>query len=265
MKYQKGNVVIIILICLLIAAFYYLATLKYQGIREEKAKQEKELKTQNKKSQQNVAIPQQLPPLQTEQLSGMAQQQVVLNDGEVLNPFDSTVQRKIQTNDQILANKPIAAPNDVAAINHLVESPNLILITPNGKELPAGTGYLKDYPINNRHGHLNIKVNNTQGKSNILVFLYHLRPYDSKPSDSRKKLSRAVYVQSGFDFDLSELQSGHYVLEWVDLSTKKAYRNKPFLIYQDNFYAYDRIFNFNNRQENKSVSAISLQAIGYSK
>lgn len=266
MKHQNGNVVIIIMICLLIGAFYYLATLKYQGIREEKAKQDTTLKDQNKTTQPSGATALQLPNLDNPHFNGMAQQSqqhVVLNEGEVLNPFDTTVQRQIQTTGQILSNKSFAAPNDVAAINNLVQSPNLILITPTGKEIPAGTGYLNDYPINNRYGHLNIKISNAQGKSNLLVFLYHLRPYDSKPSDSNKQISRAAYVQAGYEFDFSQLQSGHYLLEWVDLSTKSAYRNKPFLIYQDNFYAYDRVFNFNNRQENNSVSSISLQTLGY--
>lgn len=260
MKYQKGNVVIILLICFFIGAFYYLATLKYQSIREDKAEQAKAAKNQPQQQPNSN-----LPTLDNNQFidTAMQSQNVVLNEGEVLNPFDSTVQRNIQTGKQVLSNKTPTTTNDVAVMNNLVESPNLILIAPNGKELPYGTGYLTDYPINNGYGHLNIKINNSQGKANLLVFLYHLRPYDSRPADSNKQLSRAAYVQSGYDFDFSSLQSGHYVLEWVDLSTKKAYRNKPFLIYQDNFYAYDRVFTFRNKAENKSVSSISLQSIGY--
>lgn len=265
MNYQKGNVVIILLICLLIGAFYYLATLKYQGIREDKAQAEKLLKEKNSLAQNQTSSSPNLPPMPNQPQLSTHQQSVVLNEGEVLNPFDSTVQRNIQTNAQVLSNQPAAAANDVATLNNLVDSPNLILIAPNGKDLPAGTGYLTDYPINNRYGHLNIKINNMQGKSNILVFLYHLRSYDSKPNDSNKKISRAAYVQSGYEFDLSELQSGYYLLEWIDLSTKKAYRNKPFLIYQDNFYAYDRVFNFNNKTNGKSVNSISLQSLGYNK
>lgn len=266
MKYQNGNVVIILLICLLVGAFYYLATLKYQGIREQKAKEEKALKELNNQAHLQAVNQAQIPPLENTILPDNAQQHqqhVQLNAGEVYNPFDTTVQRTIQTNQQVLSNKSVAATNDVAALNHLVESPNLILIAPNGKEFPAGTGYLTDYPIHNRFGHLNIKINNMQGKSNIAVFLYHLRSYDSKPSDEHKQLSRAAYVQAGYEFDFTELQSGHYQLEWVDLSTKKAYRNQPFLIYQDNTYAYDRVFTFSNKSNNKAISNISLQTIGY--
>lgn len=267
MKHQNGNVVIILLICLLVGAFYYLATLKYQGIREQKAHDEKTLKELSKQAHLQAVNQPQIPPLENPTPTDTVQQHqqhVQLNAGEVYNPFETTVQRTIQTNQQVLYNKPIAAANDVAALNHLVESPNMILIAPNGKEFPAGTGYLIDYPINNRFGHLNIKINNMQGKSNIAVFLYHLRSYDSKPSDARKKLSRAAYVQAGYEFDFTELQSGHYQLEWVDLSTKKAYRNQPFLIYQDNSYAYDRVFSFSNKNNNKAISNISLQTIGYS-
>lgn len=267
MKHQNGNIVIILLICLLVGAFYYLATLKYQGIREQKAHDEKTLKELSKQAHLQAVNQPQIPPLENPTPTDTVQQHqqhVQLNAGEVYNPFETTVQRTIQTNQQVLSNKPIAAANDVAALNHLVESPNMILIAPNGKEFPAGTGYLIDYPINNRFGHLNIKINNMQGKSNIAVFLYHLRSYDSKPSDARKKLSRAAYVQAGYEFDFTELQSGHYQLEWVDLSTKKAYRNQPFLIYQDNSYAYDRVFSFSNKNNNKAISNISLQTIGYS-
>lgn len=265
MNYQKGNIVIIILICLLIGTFCYLATLKFQGIREDNAQTDKQLKQNPSLAQNlNVSAPN-LPSQPSQPNINTPQQSVVLDEGEVLNPFDSTIQRNIQTNAQVLSNQMTAAANDVAALSNLVDSPNLILIAPNGKELPAGTGYLTDYPINNRYGHLNIKINNMQGKSNILVFLYHLRSYDSKPSDSNKKISRAAYVQSGYEFDLAELQSGYYLLEWIDLSTKKAYQNKPFLIYQDNFYAYDRVFNFNNNLNGKSVNSISLQSLGYIK
>lgn len=264
MRNQKGNIVIILIIGLLVCAFYYLATLKYKTIKENEKNAEKTAELEKLQSSLASGNKPAHFPSPTTNIATAQQPAVVLGPDEVLNPFDSTVARSVQTSQQVLStNAKAAASNDVAAINGIVESPNLILIAPNGKELPIGTGYLPDYPINNMDGSLNIKINNTHGKSNLLVFLYHLRPYDSKPSDTRKTISRAIYVQGGHEFNLEQMQSGHYQLEWVDLSTKKAYRNKPFMIYQDNKYAYDRVFNFSNKIENQSVTNISLQSFGY--
>ncbi|AMW80530.1 hypothetical protein AMD27_16570 (plasmid) [Acinetobacter sp. TGL-Y2] len=269
---QKGNIVILLLICILGATFYFLATLKLKMNSAISSNQDKKTvstpllpnkqeTTNSTQSYTDLNTLSTLPPIDNQYFN-----QSVLYKDEILNPFDDISAREL-TKNQIPNNKPsqLQANNrrnlDVAQINGLVQSPNLIRVSPKGFDLPASSEYLYGYPVLDNSGSLNITINNHHGKTNLLVLLYYVAPLDKDLRTSQKRISRAMYVQAGSEFLIQGLNSGYYELEWVDLSNKKAFSNKPFPIYQDNKFAYDRVFNFNNKDKKTNIISIPLSKI----
>ena len=269
---QKGNIVILLLICILGAAFYFLATLKLKMNSAIKPNPDQNAVSTpllpNKQEEANKTLSYtDLNTLNTHPpIDNQYYNQSVLYKNEILNPFDDISARELSKN-QIPNNKPnqLQTDNrrnlDVAQINGLIQSPNLIRVSPKGFDLPANSEYLYGYPVLDNNGSLNITINNYNGKTNLLVFLYYVAPLDKDVRTPKKHISRAMYVQAGSEFLIQGLNSGYYELEWVDLSNKKAFANKPFSIYQDNKFAYDRVFNFSNKDKKTNIIPIPLSKI----
>lgn len=254
MKRNQGNVIILFIIILLTILIIVLLSLKtkiqkgWNTSPQEQESTKKSLSTSGDSASPTPAHPVNAQPqFQTQQLIlSNTEKYEYYNDlsaiqsNETINPFltslNSNPPKKItaepptQTKASIKPSKP--------------SNPNLIKIAPNGFAFPHKTGYLMGYPVKNRSGKLNITISNAIGRSNLSVFVYFKKPYSEHKNIDFNELISATYVAAGDTFTFKNINSGYYRIVWLNLANKKAYKSKDFAVFQDNKYAYDRIFTF---------------------
>lgn len=182
-----------------------------------------------------------------------------LKSNEIINPFINSLNKnppKPLTDDSL--NKNI---NSSPIASNLINRPNLVKAAPNGFPFPTKSGYMMGYPIKNKFGKLNITINNKFGGSNLAVFLYLIKPYSEFKDISLNELISAIYISGGDSFSFRNVHSGYYKIVWLNLANNKVYQSKEFAVFQDNKYAYDRIFIFhlNKSPNQKKTSEIALK------
>lgn len=274
MKRNQGNVIILFVIILLTIIIILLLTLKTKiqngwntssqqtQATEKKIKPNELASSQITTSQENAQLlPQQTQPqtLTTEKYEYYNDLSSIQND-EILNPFITSLNanppKTITAGSSSKVDKaPIKAPTS--------SNPNQIKIAPNGFEFPNKTSYLLGYPIKNRSGKLNITISNVVGRSNLAVFVYLKKPYSEYKDVDLNELTSAIYIAAGDTFTFNNINSGYYRIVWLNLANKKVYRSKEFAVFQDNKYAYDRIFTFypNNAQPQNKATQIPLDTL----
>jgi hypothetical protein len=246
MNYQKGNALILLVLVGSVAAVIYLSLMKQTPSQKKEVSEDLASKIsllpKNNSEKKLVNNENQLTQPENTKLPS----------DEVLNPFNTIVKRNLSNDDQKISNDNQK--------NKIITSENLIKKAPNGLTLPNSTTYLSGYDILNQSGRMNITIDNSLSQSNIIILLYFKKSHYNEIREN--KLVRAVYIQSGDSFVMNNLDSGEYQLQWIDLSTKQAYKNKAFSVYQDHIYAYDRTFVFSNNQNlNKDFTHIDINKI----
>lgn len=252
MQDQKGNVIIVILLFFVLVSIAVLVSFKVNHPAKPTARQSKVI-AMDEKIQNYLASQPDAP--------------VLLEPDEILNPFNTDAatqaihvpaqQTALATSLSKQADLPVLADKLPAILNATTTMPN-------GRPLPLQDGYVSDYPqMNFNKGQLAVHIENVQGKSNLLVFLYHLRPLNTPESESLPQIAAAAYVSAGQNFSFEKISSGYYQLKWVLLSNNTAYKNKPFSVFRDNKIAYDRLFVFKHedRENTAKSTKISLSEI----
>lgn len=274
MKRNQGNVIILFVIILLTILIILLLTLKTKIQKGWNTSSQQTLATEKKitpnetpssqatTSKENAPLPpqQNQPPLLTNEKYEYYNDVSSIQSDETLNPFITSLNAnppKIITagSSTTIDKAPIKAPTS--------SNPNQIKVAPNGFEFPNTTSYLFGYPIKNRSGKLNITISNVVGRSNLAVFVYLKKPYSENKDVDLNELTSAIYVAAGDTFTFKNINSGYYRIVWLNLANKKVYRSKEFAVFQDNKYAYDRIFTFypNNAHPQNKATQIPLNTL----
>lgn len=274
MKRNQGNVIILFVIILLTILIILLLTLKTKIQKGWNTSSQQTLATEKKitpnetpssqatTSKENAPLPpqQNQPPLLTNEKYEYYNDVSSIQSDETLNPFITSLNAnppKIITagSSTTIDKAPIKAPTS--------SNPNQIKVAPNGFEFPNTTSYLFGYPIKNRSGKLNITISNVVGRSNLAVFVYLKKPYSENKDVDLNELTSAIYVAAGDTFTFKNINSGYYKIVWLNLANKKVYRSKEFAVFQDNKYAYDRIFTFypNNAHPQNKATQIPLNTL----
>ena len=184
----------------------------------------------------------------------------VIQNNETLNPFITTLnQNPIPSPTTNNIEKPVAAPQKTK----ITANANLLKVAPNGFDFPQTTGHLVGYPVKNKHGKLNITISNTVGHSNLAVFVYLKKHYNDSRNIDLNEITSASYIRAGDTFKFSNVQSGYYRIVWINLANKQAFKSKDFAVFQDNKYAYDRVFTFypNNRLAQGKAIHVQLASL----
>lgn len=274
MKRNQGNVIILFVIILLTILIILLLTLKTKIQKGWNTSSQQTLATEKKitpnetpssqatTSKENAQLPpqQNQPPLLTNEKYEYYNDVSSIQSNETLNPFITSLNanppKTITAGSSTTIDKaPIKAPTS--------SNPNQIKVAPNGFEFPNTTSYLFGYPIKNRSGKLNITISNVVGRSNLAVFVYLKKPYSENKDVDLNELTSAIYVAAGDTFTFKNINSGYYKIVWLNLANKKVYRSKEFAVFQDNKYAYDRIFTFypNNAYPQNKATQIPLNTL----
>ena len=274
MKRNQGNVIILFVVILLTILIILLLTLKTKIQKGWNTSSQQTLATEKKitpnetpssqatTSKENAPLPpqQNQPPLLTNEKYEYYNDVSSIQSDETLNPFITSLNAnppKIITagSSTTIDKAPIKAPTS--------SNPNQIKVAPNGFEFPNTTSYLFGYPIKNRSGKLNITISNVVGRSNLAVFVYLKKPYSENKDVDLNELTSAIYVAAGDTFTFKNINSGYYRIVWLNLANKKVYRSKEFAVFQDNKYAYDRIFTFypNNAHPQNKATQIPLNTL----
>lgn len=274
MKRNQGNVIILFVVILLTILIILLLTLKTKIQKGWNTSSQQTLATEKKitpnetpssqatTSKENAPLPpqQNQPPLLTNEKYEYYNDVSSIQSDETLNPFITSLNAnppKIITagSSTTIDKAPIKAPTS--------SNPNQIKVAPNGFEFPNTTSYLFGYPIKNRSGKLNITISNVVGRSNLAVFVYLKKPYSENKDVDLNELTSAIYVAAGDTFTFKNINSGYYKIVWLNLANKKVYRSKEFAVFQDNKYAYDRIFTFypNNAHPQNKATQIPLNTL----
>lgn len=183
----------------------------------------------------------------------------VIQDNEITNPFLS----KFNEQNQASNLKEHVQINSNEVVKTKVSISNILKKAPNGFDFPNKTGLLTGYPALNSKGKLNISISNKLGHSNLAVFLYLIKPFNDQSMIDLNELLTGIYLKAGDEFSFAKVQSGYYRIVWVNLANKKTYRSKEFAVFQDNKYAYDRVFTFypNNTSIKNKATEISIYAL----
>ncbi len=274
MKRNQGNVIILFVIILLTILIILLLTLKTKiqkgwntssqqtQATDKKITPNETPSSQATTSKENAQLPpqQNQPPLLTNEKYEYYNDVSSIQSNETLNPFITSLNanppKTITAGSSTTIDKaPIKAPTS--------SNPNQIKVAPNGFEFPNTTSYLFGYPIKNRSGKLNITISNVVGRSNLAVFVYLKKPYSENKDVDLNELTSAIYVAAGDTFTFKNINSGYYKIVWLNLANKKVYRSKEFAVFQDNKYAYDRIFTFypNNAHPQNKATQIPLNTL----
>lgn len=274
MKRNQGNVIILFVIILLTILIILLLSLKTKIQKGWNASSQQTQATEKKitpnetssslatTSKENAQLPpqQNQPPLLTNERYEYYNDVSSIQSNETLNPFITSLNanppKTITASASPVVDKaPIKAPTPT--------NPNQIKLAPNGFEFPNTTRYLFGYPIKNRSGKLNITISNVVGRSNLAVFVYLKKPYNEHKDVDVNELTSAIYVAAGDSFTFENINSGYYRIVWLNLANKKVYRSKEFAVFQDNKYAYDRIFTFypNNTHTQNKATQIPLNTL----
>lgn len=251
MQKHKGNVVIIILLIIVVVIIV--------GLMNYKMKLDK--KTLNEPSKIE-----QMDQRIEAHIAADNQNAIILAHDEVLNPFISN--DGAQTIQLPKTEKPPITPTQSTGTplqKKEIGATNVTNLQPNGLPIPLETTLL-DYPAKFNNGDLAIQIDNTQGKSNILVYLYHLRPLNTDSTTNTPTLATGAYVTVGSTLTFDHVQSGVYQIKWVVLSSNTAYQNTPFRVFRDNKYAYDRVLIFKDTDpKTDKVQKISITALNLSR
>lgn len=274
MKRNQGNVIILFVIILLTILIILLLSLKTKiqkgwntssqqtQATDKKITPNETPSSQATTSKENAQLPpqQNQPPLLTNEKYEYYNDVSSIQSNETLNPFITSLNvnppKTITAGSSTTIDKaPIKAPTP--------SNPNQIKVAPNGFEFPNTTSYLFGYPIKNRSGKLNITISNLVGRSNLAVFVYFKKPYSENKDVDLNELTSAIYVAAGDTFTFKNINSGYYRIVWLNLANKKVYRSKEFAVFQDNKYAYDRIFTFypNNAHPQNKATQIPLNTL----
>ncbi|WP_436659848.1 hypothetical protein [Acinetobacter sp. P1(2025)] len=255
MKHQKGSAIIAIILLFIIVLTVYLIMYKIKHPKNT-------TRNEYQSGQQSTPSNNQQPNNQQPNNTAADNTPVILEDGEIINPFylGPNNLQGIRTEREAAKNQDTATSNsptpdsDQNAISYHQE-----IILPNGKPIPLQSGLIGDIPQKYNNGSINININNSMSKSNIIVYLYHMRPLNTPPSQNVEELSAGALVNSGGDFNFTNMESGFYRLKWYVLSNKKSYQNNVFSIYKDNKYSYDREFRFKETPDSDKVRAMQIK------
>lgn len=252
MKNNQGNIIIIFAIILLVFILIFVFTMKNkinEGWDSNSQKtQAIEAPVPKPKTSTLLSTPDNLK--QPPQVASVANSNdhyeyyndvSVIQNNEVINPFLTTLNSNpVPKQAQTETSKPLTA-NHTEKLNI---SPNALKVAPNGFNFPQSSSYLVGYPIKNKYGKLNITISNTVGHSNLAVFVYLKKQYNETRNTDLNELTAASYIRAGDTFKFANVKSGYYRIVWINLATKQAFKSKDFAVYQDNKYAYDRVFTF---------------------
>lgn len=274
MKRNQGNVIILFVIILLTILIILLLSLKTkiqkgwntssqqpQAI-EKKITPNETTSSQATTSKEDAQLPpqQNQPPILTNEKYEYYNDVSSIQNDETLNPFITSLNANPPKTITVGSSPKVdKAPNKAP----IPSNPNQIKIAPNGFEFPNTTSYLMGYPIKNRSGKLNITISNVVGRSNLAVFVYLKKPYSEHKDVDLNVLTSAIYIAAGDTFTFKNVDSGYYRIVWLNLANKKVYRSKEFAVFQDNKYAYDRIFTFypNNTHPQNKATQIPLNTL----
>lgn len=270
MKKDHGNIIILFVLILLIIIIFFIFTLKTKIERawtpssSSKSNSFAHPLPLNSNSDKELALNKELstsplPPRKEEQRYEYYNDLSSISNGEIINPFLKQFNVQTMHSEQ---DNGILSPitNDLKSKS---QNRNLIQKAPNGFDFPNKTGLLMGYPTLHQIGKLNITISNKLGHSNLAVFLYQKKPFNDQRSIDLNILLTGIYLKAGDDFTFSKLQSGYYRIIWINLANKKSYRSKDFPLYQDNQYAYDRIFTFypNNTSLKNKATEITTESL----
>ena len=262
MKRNQGNVIILLLTLKTKIQKGWNTSSQQTLATEKKITPNETPSSQATTSKENAPLPpqQNQPPLLTNEKYEYYNDVSSIQSNETLNPFITSLNanppKTITAGSSTTIDKaPIKAPTS--------SNPNQIKVAPNGFEFPNTTSYLFGYPIKNRSGKLNITISNVVGRSNLAVFVYLKKPYSENKDVDLNELTSAIYVAAGDTFTFKNINSGYYKIVWLNLANKKVYRSKEFAVFQDNKYAYDRIFTFypNNAYPQNKATQIPLNTL----
>lgn len=269
MKNNRGNVIIlfaIILLGLLLIFMYSMKGKIQNGWNSSSHKTQAVDQTTQKPEIEKYSSATVLEPSKaTPQSNGVEHYEYyndvrVIQNNETLNPFITTLnQNPIPTPTAKNTEKPVV----VTQKPQITANANLLKVAPNGFDFPQTTGYLVGYPVKNKHGKLNITISNTVGHSNLAVFVYLKKHFNDSRNIDLNEITSASYIRAGDTFKFSNVQSGYYRIVWINLANKQAFKSKDFAVFQDNKYAYDRVFTFypNNRLAQGKAIHVQLASL----
>ncbi|WP_411688735.1 hypothetical protein [Acinetobacter indicus] len=269
MKNNQGNIIILFAIIILGLGLIFLFTLKnkiQKGWNSSDHKTQPVEQVESKTEPTNFSSATVLEPSKAAPKPNAVNQYEYYNDvrviqnNETLNPFITSPNPNPLPNPAQNGKSKTLAGNQKSHIN---VNPNLLKVAPNGFTFPQATGYLIGYPIKNKHGKLNITISNTVGHSNLAVFVYLKKHYNDSRNIDLNELTSASYIRAGDTFKFSNVQSGYYRIVWINLANKQAFKSKDFAVFQDNKYAYDRVFTFypNNKLAQGKATHVPLALI----
>lgn len=256
MKNNQGNIVILFVIIILVLLLIFIFTMKdkiNKGWNSSSQKtQTTETPVQKPETKNPFTAPDNLkqPPQVASVASNTDHYEYyndvsVIQDNEAINPFLATPNSNPPPKQaQTATSQPLTANQTTNQIEKPNTNPNALKVAPNGFNFPQASGYLAGYPIKSKYGKLNITISNTRGLSNLAVFVYLKKNYNETRNTDLNELTAASYISAGDTFKFANIKSGYYRIVWINLATKQAFKSKDFAVYQDNKYAYDRVFTF---------------------
>lgn len=270
MKHNQGNVIIVFVIILISVFIILLLSLKTkiqegwntsseQTETQKKAPALKETTSPQSAATQTTQQPEStLSPHKPDKYEYYNDISHVQNN-ETINPFINVL-----NDNPSLPSTPNSPTNPHQTAKEIIKTKaNQIKSAPNGFQLPDTTGYLFGYLIKNKTGKLNVTIKNDGGQSNLIVFLYLKKPYNEFRELDLNDLTSAIYVAAGDSFTFKNVNSGHYKIEWINLANMNAYRSGEFTVFQDNKFAYDRIFTFNSNHTQTKNKAAQIPITNY--
>lgn len=250
---QKGNIFIGLIATIIIFTMIYF--LFVPQVQQRFKKQEIPSPLANQLSERtNIPV----PPLQKEKYDGalswttrvdITENPFNTEAGDIGSSFKFTERKKVQPNiNDDLKEPPLKVE----------EKTNIFDETPTGYAFPAHSDYLDGYPYNHDNGSLLLTIDNTENKTDLIIYLFRISDISSK--DIKKpQFSRAIFVKHKEKMIVDDLISGVYTLRWLELNSGKASEYPAFDLYKDNKYQYNRYFKF-NEAVNANFKKIPLTA-----
>lgn len=269
MKRNQGNIIIIFVLILLIFIVFSILSVKAKienawtpsnkPDKHSVSPNKNELLTSTQPITETELSSSSAHSTQTSQLYEYYNDLSVIQDSEVMNPFLSKYNEQHQTSNL----KELVQTNSKEDIKTKTTNSNILNKAPNGFDFPNKTGLLTGYPMFNSKGKLNISISNKLGHSNLAVFLYLIKPFNDQSKLDLNELLTGIYLKAGDEFSFTKVHSGYYRIVWINLANKKTYQSKDFVVFQDNKYAYDRVFTFypHNTEIKNKATEISIYAL----
>lgn len=251
---QKGNIFIGIVATVVIMTMIYFLFVPQVKQRMNKQKIPSPLASQ---LSEHTNIP--VPPLEKEKYDGVFSWTTKVDIKE--NPFN-TEASDIGNGFKFKEREKKPVPEINADLKEpqiaIQEKTNIFDETPTGYAFPIKSDYLDGYPYNHDKGSLLLTVDNTNNKTDLIIYLFRLADITNKERIT-PQFSRAIYVKHNEKFVIDDLMSGVYNLRWLELNSGKASEYQPFELYKDNKYQYNRYFKFNENHK-KEFKKIPLSA-----